>query len=122
MNNKGFTLVELLVVIAVIGVLMGIVVVVLNPAQILIRSRQGICKANVGRVCEASAACYVAMGSVASCDTPAKTGATLPTTPCTVSIATTTGLVTGTQNGCTFTCNPATGTVSQSPAASCYTP
>ena len=57
-NQRGFTLIELLVVIAIIGVLMGIVVVVLNPAQILIRSRQGICKANVGRVCEASAACY----------------------------------------------------------------
>ena len=116
----GFTLVELLVVIAIIGVLMGIVVVVLNPAQILVRSRQGVCKGNVARVCEASAACYVAMSSAASCDTAAKVGATLPSTPCVVSITATTGVVTGTQDSCVYSCNPTTGVVSQS--GTCYTP
>jgi prepilin-type N-terminal cleavage/methylation domain-containing protein len=120
-GGGGFTLVELLVVIAIIGVLMGIVVVVLNPAQILIRSRQGVCKANVGRVCEASAACYVAMNDVTLCDTAAETGATLPSSPCAVSITATTGVVTATQDGCTYSCDPTTGIVSQT-GTTCYTP
>ena len=120
-SRRGFTLIELLVVIAIIGVLMGIVVVVLNPAQILVRSRQGVCKGNVGRVCEASAACYVTMNSTSACDTAAETGATLPTTPCTVSLTATTGVVTATQNGCTYSCDPVTGITTQS-GATCYTP
>ncbi len=39
MKNSGFTLVELLVVIAVVGVLAGIVAVALNPASFFARGR-----------------------------------------------------------------------------------
>jgi len=120
-HQGGFTLIELLIVVAIIGVLMGIVVVVLNPAQILIRSRQGVCKGNVGRVCEASAACYVAMGSASLCDTDSETGATLPTAPCAVTITGTTGVVRASQDGCGFACNPVTGIVTQS-GTTCYAP
>jgi prepilin-type N-terminal cleavage/methylation domain-containing protein len=41
MNKKGFTLVELLVVIGVLGVLAAAVVVVLNPAELLKQARDG---------------------------------------------------------------------------------
>jgi len=38
-NEKGFTLVELLIVIAIIGVLAGAILIVINPAQLLAKSR-----------------------------------------------------------------------------------
>ncbi len=38
-NNKGFTLVELLVVIAIIGILAGVVLIAINPAQLLMKAR-----------------------------------------------------------------------------------
>ncbi len=117
-NKQGFTLIELLVVIAILAVLMGIVIVVINPAQIRIRSNQSVCKSSVARVCEASMACYAAMADAAKCDTVAKIGVDLPTTPCAVAIAATTGVVTATQDLCTFTCNPATGMAD--PSGTCY--
>jgi prepilin-type N-terminal cleavage/methylation domain-containing protein len=39
LNQKGFTLVELIVVIAIIAVLAGVVLVVINPAALLAKSR-----------------------------------------------------------------------------------
>ena len=39
--KKGFTLIELLIVIAILAVLAGIVIVALNPAELLKQARDG---------------------------------------------------------------------------------
>ncbi len=39
MNRKGFTLVELLVVVAIMGILMAAVVLAINPAEMMAKSR-----------------------------------------------------------------------------------
>jgi len=102
-NNKGFTLIELLVVIAIIGVLMGLVVIVIDPATILKRSRQGVAKANVARVCEAMIACYSAQNDMEDCDTADEIGVT---TQGGVTVDATTNTAYKTQDTCKFTCDP----------------
>lgn len=51
--QKGFTLVELLVVIAIIAVLAAVVVLVVNPAELTARSRDAVRMADVGAVASA---------------------------------------------------------------------
>ena len=50
MKARGFTLVELLVVIAVVGVLMGIVVAVLNPATFFGRGQDSRRLSDLGQI------------------------------------------------------------------------
>lgn len=71
-NNKGFTLVELLVTIAIIGVMMGAVIVAINPAKRLADARDADGKTKVAAVASAMEACYtVKLGSYVNCDTTA---------------------------------------------------
>ncbi len=56
--KKGFTLVELLVVIAVIGILMAAVVVAINPAKKLSQARDSNRKTSVGQLVTALASYY----------------------------------------------------------------
>lgn len=80
-NKKlGFTLIELLIVIVIIGILAGVVLAVLNPAQIIRRSRQSSARALLAKACYAYSACYNtsydATGSIDSskCDTASEIG------------------------------------------------
>ncbi len=118
----GFTLIELLVVIAIIGILMGMVVVIIDPATILKRSRQGVAKANVARVCEAMIACYTAQNDMEDCDTTDEIGVTAQGG---VTVSATTNTAYKTQDTCKFTCNPTANPpmdTSPNPAATgkCY--
>jgi prepilin-type N-terminal cleavage/methylation domain-containing protein len=57
--KRGFTLVELLIVIIIIAVLAGIVLVTLDPAAQRARAGATTMKANVAAVCRAQALCLV---------------------------------------------------------------
>lgn len=72
-GNKGFTLIELLVTIAVIGVMMGAVIVAINPAARLRDARDSDGKGKIAGTASAMEACFTKnLGSYASCDTVAE--------------------------------------------------
>lgn len=114
-QRVGFTLIEVLVVITLLGILLGVVLVVINvPAQ-RTRAKQGVAKANISKVCSAFTACLSASltGATTDCDTWAEVGAIQPTQPSgyTYSLAGTGPSVTG--DTCTISCD-ANGAVSVS--------
>lgn len=61
--RKGFTLVELLVVIAVVGILMAAVVVAINPAKKLAQARDSNRKTSIGQLVTALASFYTQTAS-----------------------------------------------------------
>lgn len=61
-KGKGFTLVELLIVVGLIGILMGAVVAVLNPAKFFADSRDARRKSDLG-VIQAALEMYYAQNS-----------------------------------------------------------
>lgn len=64
--KRGFTLVELLIVIIIIAVLAGVVLIALNPAEQRSRAVLTTVKSNVAAVCRAQALCMVE-NDAASC-------------------------------------------------------
>ncbi len=72
-NQKGMTLVELLVVVAVVGILAGLVVVSINPRSQMDEAAEARARSNVSGVAKAMVACItVNNGNEALCDTWAK--------------------------------------------------
>ncbi len=81
-NEKGFTLVELLIVIVIIGILAGLVITIINPRRMQMRSGHSIIRANVGRACQAIIACASSTTTPeTSCNTGALAGFNQPNTP-----------------------------------------
>jgi len=66
MNKKGFTLIELLVVIGILGILMGVVVVAVNPARQFAQARNAQRWSNVNTLLNAVGQSYVDTGSLPS--------------------------------------------------------
>lgn len=72
-RQRGFTLIELLVTIAIIGIMMGAVIVAINPATRLADARDANGKTRVATTASAMEACYtVNEGSYANCDSMVK--------------------------------------------------
>ncbi len=124
-RQKGFTLIEILVVITLLGILLGVVIVVIDVPKQRIRSRQAVAKANLSKVCAAFTGCISAQtdGTVAGrCDTFALMGVTDPSGKSGMSTFTYSAVapdVRVTQDSCLMVCSTA-GALTMSPAASCY--
>ncbi len=78
-HSKAFTLIELLIVVVIIGILAGIVLSVLNPAQQQRRAREGVLQASTGKLCTGLFACAATTTTIANCDSDVEIGVTIPT-------------------------------------------
>ena len=113
-DASGFTLIELLLVIVIIGILSGIVIAVINPAQVRRRSAETVMRANTDKVCYAMQSCAATRLSPAvDCITAAGINAAMPDGNPTgsvygISFVSPVISVTGTASGaspCVFTCS-----------------
>ena len=109
--TRGFTLIELLIVIVIIGILAGVIIAVINPAQLQTKSKQAVMRATTEKACLALNACGSTSDVVGGCDTAAESGLVLTTmngTPLgsTYSYTAAGNVVTivGTLSTCTYTC------------------
>lgn len=124
-GKRGFTLIEILVVITLLGILLGVVIVVIDVPKQRIRSRQAVAKANLSKACAAFTGCISSQtdGVVTGrCDTFALMGVTDPSGKSgmgTFTYSATAPDVRITQDSCTMVCDT-TGALTMSPSASCY--
>lgn len=97
-----------------LAILVGIVLVVINVPTQRTRTKQGVAKANITKVCAAFTACLSSSvsGDTAGCDTWLEVGAIQPTEPRQTD-GTPYGYTVGasgpsvTVDGCTISCSPA---------------
>ena len=76
-NTLGFTLIELLIVIVIIGILAGVVISIINPAQVQRKAREATMRANVDKYCTALYACAsTRLDPLNDCNSFAEIGAT----------------------------------------------
>ena len=116
-NAKAFTLIELLIVIVIIGILAGVVLAVINPANQILRSNQTSARGVISKACLAVNSCLASSiaqdgtYSYAMCNTGALAGYTFPTNTYqgTYSIGANAAPI-WTGVNCIFTCNTTLGT------------
>ncbi len=123
MKNKSsaFTLIELLIVIVIIGILAGVVLAVINPANQIKRSNQTSARGVISKACLAVNSCLASAITQAGaydyalCDTAAEAGYTFPinTYDGAYSITAATAAPVWTQNAasgvCSMTCDTSLG-------------
>ena len=114
--SPSFTLIELLIVIAIIAILAGVVISVINPVTQRKKAQEGVLRANVAKICAARGACLSSSstGLETSCDESTEIGIVSPNgTPATSTYtydAGTSGWQ-GDFGACTFYCDPITNAV-----------
>lgn len=112
--RKAFTLVELLIVVAIIGILAAVVLITLNPIVYRARTSATTLKSQVAQMCSVQATCVADKGDLTACDSYDELQLPQINSPHTIAIADTTGVITGTSQSLggvtfTFTCDNQTG-------------
>ena len=77
-KSNAFTLIELLIVIVIIGILAGVVLAVINPAQQIRRANQSSARSAVAKMCMAFQSCMAGTNDISFCDTASKAGYIIP--------------------------------------------
>jgi len=80
-KNKGFTLIEILVVIAIIAILAAIVIVAINPAKRFQDSRQAQRQSNVAAILNAIQQNMVDNKGITTCTIPTGTAGVIKSSP-----------------------------------------
>ena len=115
-SEKGFTLVELLIVIVIIGLLAGVTLSIINPQRQFRRSGEGSARAVAQKACMALTGCGNSTLTLANCNSLLEIGAISPGVPTTVTpsvagtVVTLTTAYTGYGSTCNFTCGYDFGT------------
>jgi len=122
MKNRGFTLIELMIVVVIVGILCGLVISIINVSSIRRKANETVLKSNLSRVCLAWMVCKVSPKDTASiaCDTESKLNAVLPTTPQNSVYTFNNNRWEGTIDTCTYACNEINGAIMQ--AGDCVLP
>jgi len=126
-SASGFTLIELLIVIVIIGILAGVIIAVINPAQLQLKAKQAVLRANVEKGCLALNACGSTSTVAADCNSTTKVGLNaINGTPAGSTYALTAAdpiTYTGTLDTCNYTCSynfaNVTTASGPTPAAAC---
>lgn len=112
-KSKGFTLIELLIVISILALLIGIVILLINPTNTLNRARTAAVKSYTVKACGAIQVCNVNSATGACVDANAASGtAPSPVVKGAVSsssIAANIPLISSPATTCDITCDTASG-------------
>lgn len=74
-------MIELLVVMAIVSILVGTAVMIINPARLQRKGRESVLKANTAKLCAALYACASVKGGETDCSTFDLLGVPVPTDP-----------------------------------------
>ena len=115
-KSQGFTLIELLIVITILAVLMGVLIIVIKPAELINRARTSAVKTYVAKACSAVQICNVNDTIDGRCDAPVTAMGTAPNSNITIgttstyaTVDATTTLVSASSATCNIACDTSTG-------------
>lgn len=122
-RRRAFTLIEILIVLALLGILVGIVVLVIDVPMQRKRARQAVGRENIAKACSAFTGCLVTSqtGDLDDCSSWTKIGVAEPLDPAGSVYTMSSDGPSIAVDGCIVNCNSqGRVTLSTEPGGSCY--